>query len=599
MGKWRDRDDGRVSSAISLVGTAANDSVGYEVVPLANGNYVVLSPFFGGDRGAVSWGDGTKGLAGTVSPTDSLEGAFGSQDELGGSGIDQLADSDYLVNSSNSLTLVSGSTGKTPDGQSQVTAQNTLTSTTYVENGPTSDSFIGSNAGNYSVFVTNVNNSTNLNDATYSFASSQTVFLAVSSITTTLDAGTSVILQASDDITINSPITVTPTGKVGILTVQAGRSIFINANINTAGGSLTLTANDTLADGVVDSQRDPGNAVITMSAGTTINTGVGGLYVFLFNSTDKTNHGTGVVTLAGITSGGVTIYNQTGTNYLTLKAETGSFVGSSANIVVTSAKSINVIGNSNDSASLYDVSGQNAFAGSPTYSFFEGAGFYDQAVGFQAVNATAAAGTNDTAYLYDAAGNNVFVGTPTYSYLTNSTYFNQAVGFRTADANATAASNDAAYFFDKAGSNTFVGAATYSYLEGSGYFDQAVGFKSVYATSASGTSDVAYLSGAASGNVFTGTTSYSFMYGTGYLNEALGFKTVAATASKTDTANLYDGAGANVFTGQGASGTLADGSLSYGATGFGYVNIVAGNGTSDKAVVNSILYSLTKYGTWH
>ena len=39
-------------------------------------------------------------------------------------------------------------------------------------------------------------------------------------------------------ITINSPINVTPTGTAGNLTLQAGRSLVLNASINTGGGSL-------------------------------------------------------------------------------------------------------------------------------------------------------------------------------------------------------------------------------------------------------------------------------------------------------------------------------------------------------------------------
>jgi hypothetical protein len=89
-------------------------------------------------------------------------------------------------------------------------------------------------------------------------------------LTRTLNTGTAVVLQASNDITIDDPIIVNAGGKGGTLTLQAGRSIIINANIRTDNGALTLIANDTVASGVIDAQRDAGNAVITMAGGTVL-----------------------------------------------------------------------------------------------------------------------------------------------------------------------------------------------------------------------------------------------------------------------------------------------------------------------------------------
>ncbi len=83
-------------------------------------------------------------------------------------------------------------------------------------------------------------------------------------MTGTLDTGAAVTLQASNDITISNAITAdNPSGNGGDLTLQAGRSLLINANITTDNGNLTLTANDTVANGVVDADRDSGSAVIT------------------------------------------------------------------------------------------------------------------------------------------------------------------------------------------------------------------------------------------------------------------------------------------------------------------------------------------------
>src|SRR5262249_25186551 len=109
---------------------------------------------------------------------------------------------------------------------------------------------------------------TDPNQFSYVRAQSQTVTLTPDFLTVTLNAGTAVVPQASNDITVDDPITVHAGGQSGALTLEAGRSILLNAGIRTDNGPLTLIANDTAADGVVNAQRDPGNAVITMAGGT-------------------------------------------------------------------------------------------------------------------------------------------------------------------------------------------------------------------------------------------------------------------------------------------------------------------------------------------
>lgn len=70
---------GAVSAANSLVGVSAYDSVGHAVVPLANGNYLVASPFWNDadivSAGAVTWASGETGIAGTISAENSLVGS--------------------------------------------------------------------------------------------------------------------------------------------------------------------------------------------------------------------------------------------------------------------------------------------------------------------------------------------------------------------------------------------------------------------------------------------------------------------------------------------------------------------------------------------
>src|SRR5262249_33674631 len=70
---------GAVSAANSLVGSSTNDQVGSFVTVLANGNYVVSSRNWdnGGiaDAGAVTFGDGTTGVTGSITTLNSAIGA--------------------------------------------------------------------------------------------------------------------------------------------------------------------------------------------------------------------------------------------------------------------------------------------------------------------------------------------------------------------------------------------------------------------------------------------------------------------------------------------------------------------------------------------
>ncbi len=91
---------GTISAANSLVGSTAGDRIGSNVVALTNGHYVVSSRYWhnGGatDAGAVTWGDGTTGITGTVSAANSLVGSTAS-DEVGR--VTALTNGNYVVHS--------------------------------------------------------------------------------------------------------------------------------------------------------------------------------------------------------------------------------------------------------------------------------------------------------------------------------------------------------------------------------------------------------------------------------------------------------------------------------------------------------------------
>eukprot|EP00494_Astrolonche_serrata_P019456 UN19661 len=99
---------------------------------------------------------------------------------------------------------------------------------------------------------------TELADNTFGFTeplSSTDSIIDADDITNITDTGTAVILQATNDIAINEVILTDEGGGGGNLTLQAGRSILINADITTDNGILSLVANESVANGVDDSQR--------------------------------------------------------------------------------------------------------------------------------------------------------------------------------------------------------------------------------------------------------------------------------------------------------------------------------------------------------
>ena len=324
---------GTISVSNSLVGSTTGSGVGAGgITVLNNGNYVVKSPYWDGtatDVGAITWGNGTTGITGVVSASNSLVGST-ANDNLGYDGIIPLSNGNYLVKSSKwdgvgtdsgAVTLGNGATGTC----GTVSAQNSLVgltansalSTSIVTENKINGTFIAAFGGEpYGKVRVGLSDTA----LTYSNVPGQTVTLSPAFLKQTLDTGTSVVLQANNDITLNSDLIVNNAGgNGGALTLQAGRSILINANLTTDNGNLTLIANDTGASGVVDANRDAGDALIAVAAGKTLNAGSGTLTVDLRNGAGKANSGSGNITLQAVTAGTISAVNSgptTGSNIL-------------------------------------------------------------------------------------------------------------------------------------------------------------------------------------------------------------------------------------------------------------------------------------------
>ncbi len=173
--------------------------------------------------------------------------------------------------------------------------------------------------------------------ASYASSSTDSVQIGATDIANLLDDGTAVTLQASNDITVLEAITVTGSpGSIGALTLEAGRSILINADITTTAGgvsgAVSLFANDTLANGVIDGQRDAGDAEITMATGTHINAGTAAVSIELRDGAGKTNTASGDITLDDITGGTISAVNNGSTAGSGIVLNSGAVLTASATI---------------------------------------------------------------------------------------------------------------------------------------------------------------------------------------------------------------------------------------------------------------------------
>lgn len=149
-----------VSAANSLVGSALNDNVGANgVIALTNGNYVVVSHGWDcqialgcsantGQVGAVTWGNGTTGISGAVSATNSLIGTT-LNDSVGYSGglgnVAALPNGHYVVPSRDWDCQPALGCPGTAAGSGAVTWGNGVTGTVGVVS--TTNSLVGTTAG--------------------------------------------------------------------------------------------------------------------------------------------------------------------------------------------------------------------------------------------------------------------------------------------------------------------------------------------------------------------------------------------------------------------------------------------------------------------
>ena len=157
-----------------------------------------------------------------------------------------------------------------------------------------------------------INNATG-NIAVTSLTGGLTVTQGIATSTT---SSKTITLKAADDITLNAAITANNTaGNGGAVQILAGRSVLINADVNTDKGNLSIQANNTTS-GITAAQRIGGVANLKMSVGTSLIAGTG-----LSGETDG-----GAVDLKIVKTGG-----EESTGSISLSKITGGTISAASN----------------------------------------------------------------------------------------------------------------------------------------------------------------------------------------------------------------------------------------------------------------------------
>ena len=316
-GKLSDGSNGgAVSTSNSLLGSASNDNLAGGEIGLwelqVNRNWVITSPYWSGGMGAATWinssnghlADGTTG--GYVSASNSLVGST-RFDSVGGDyycdcqfgvgGITALSNGNYVVNSPNVSAITWGNGSAGVAGTISTANSAPVNSDQIWEYGATGMVLGGnslSNSGKGGVYLVGAAGSTGT--PTFATRPGGDATVGADWLASSLSLGTNLVLQANTDITVSALINVVAGNSApGSLTLQAGRSIAINANISTGGGNVMLVANDTAARGVVDANRDAGPANLGVAAGVIVNAGTGSVSLQMLDGAGNTNRTIGTL----------------------------------------------------------------------------------------------------------------------------------------------------------------------------------------------------------------------------------------------------------------------------------------------------------------
>lgn len=364
---------GIIAPVNSLTGSAKNDLIGSDtagtnrIIPLANGNYLIVSPMWDkgttANAGAVTWSNGENGITGSIDETNSLVGTK-TGDQVG-TVVTALPDGSYVVASPSWDNGSLSNAGAITPGDAAGNLVGTISTTNSIP-GSNKDDLSGSggiipimspersggflvssmnsagNTGSVSLVVPGTGTATIPQE--YGLNPDTDAILTPETLTTLLDAGTDVVMKANNTITINSPVTVNnPAGDGGSLDINAGNSIVLNAPLFSDNGNLTIIGNNTAAEGVVDNDRLPGTATITMGPDSSIDAGNGSVTITLNDGEGLTNHDSGTITLRSISAGTITAINNGNTagSGITLASGTLNASNTDGNSIILASENLN------------------------------------------------------------------------------------------------------------------------------------------------------------------------------------------------------------------------------------------------------------------
>ena len=408
---------GLVSSTNSLVGSSANDFVGSGGFSYGSGYEVLRSTSWNGNRGAVTWIDGTAPVTGVVSSLNSLVGAALS-DSVGNSGINFLANGDYYVRSTSfnssagavSIGAAAGGIAGVVSGANSLVGQaagdgygslvTVLTGSRLLVRASNADSGGLVNNGRVHIYsggsVSGSGTGGPLNAQSFSDNPSSSVTITPSQITAITNSGTAVVLQANSDITLEALsdiLTNNLSGDGGDLTLQAGRSVLIKSNIVTDNGNLTIIGNDRTtgttsalsaarapsapSTGTVSApDRDAGVAEITMANGTRLDTGNGNVTIWLRDGLGRSGAqaAAGDITLRSINAANLSVVNDLGGIRVGDPAATlPSDIAITGNATFTAATTIGFFGG--PSGAFAQLAARGVLSISPSATLVDGGSF--------------------------------------------------------------------------------------------------------------------------------------------------------------------------------------------------------------------------------
>ncbi|HUT95464.1 MAG TPA: PKD domain-containing protein [Thermoguttaceae bacterium] len=237
----------------------------------------------------------------------------------------------------------------------------------------------------------------------------------------------------------------------------------------------------------------------------------------------------------------------------------GGLFGIGYHVTMDSVEMVTVHGGGGgDVAKLHDSDQPDAFEAWPNSATLSGPAFTHHVDDFKDVFAYADSGGVDTALLHDSPFSaDTFIGLPNYGKLNDgATFWEYAVGFEQISATATAGLGyqDVAKLVDSSGDDVFEATPDEGKLKFNGsedHFVQAAGFASLHGYANNGL-DTAFLHDSPySKDTFVGLPNYGKLYGPAFWTCANGFEQISATATAgmgyQDVAKLADSSGDDVF----------------------------------------------------